>query len=327
VDTIKIAGLNILLEQTPAGPIMSVADQRLEPLAWVVNSAITGGAAAGLADALARGDDLIVQGLYAARPEPDDPLVDGARQDWLALTGCEAGEDIYTVGTTFCEQEFVIPRRALAEILSGLKGLHRQTPPAPVPWLFCPDPIHPDPGPGEEDILRGLETDAARLKSLETQAGTTLAASQERLAAVSAKRRFLIADLAAAGLLNEAHADNKRLWLTTWQLPLLLEYFEAALELRLYFSSADRRQFIPEAGPEPVQGARVSLDWFRFPPQPPQGFNAHQWLGYCESIFMAATDTGGGEGDIFIHEGRLRYHLCWRKDDGITAALVSATPC
>lgn len=326
MDTIKIAGLSILLEQTPAGPIMSVEDQRLEPLAWVVNSAIAGGAAAGLADALARGDDLIVQGLYAARPEPDDPLVDEGRQDWLELTGSEAGEDIYTVGTTFCEHEFVIPRPALTEILTGLKRLHRQTPPAPLPWLFRPDPIHPDPGAGEEDIMRELEMVAARLDSLEKEAETTQAPSQERMAAISAKRRFLIADLAAAGLFNEAHADNKRLWLTTWKLPRLLAYFEAALTLRSYFSSADRRRYIPDAGPEPVQGARVSLDWFRFPQQPPRGFNAHQWLGYCESIIMAAADTAGGEGDIFIHEGRLRYRLYWRKDDGITPALVSATP-
>ena len=326
VDTIEIAGLSIPLEQTPSGPIMSVEDQRLAPLAWVVNSALTEGSARGLADALERGSDLIVQGLYATRPEPDDPLVDDARRNWRELSGSDAGEDVYVVGTTFCSNEFVIPRSALKEILTTLKTLHQQTPLAPVPWLFRPYPIYPDPGEGEEEIVRHLESEAEKLESLIKEAAETGDPPQELLATISAKRRFLISGLASAGLLHEAYASNKRYWLVAWRASLVLAYYEAALELLTYSGSSDRKYNIPDAGPEPVEGARVSLDWFRFPQKPPVGFTRFEWLAYCESIFMNISSSNSDEGDVFIHEGQLRYQLYWRKDDGITPALVSAVP-
>jgi hypothetical protein len=325
MDTINIAGLNILLEQTPAGPILSTKDRWLESLAWVVNSAAAGGSAAGLADALERGDDLSVQGLYAMRPEPDDPFVEEAKARWREWTGNDAGDDVYIVGTTFTEHQIVIPRLALIEILTKLKELQQQTPLAPVPWLFCPDPINPDPGKGEEEIMRDLERRAVELDTLEKEKAETDAPSVELVATISAKRRFLLLELNAAGLFHEAHASNKRFWLITWELHTLLGYFEAALKLLAYFSSVDRRRYIPDAGLEPVPGARVSVDWYRIPGDSPEGFRPEQWLGYCESILMTATSTEGGEGDIFVHQGKLRFQLYWRKDDGITPALVSAT--
>ncbi len=105
---------------------------------------------------------------------------------------------------------------------------------------------------------------------------------------------------------------------------MLLGYYDAALKLLEYFSSADRRRYIPDAVPESILGARVSVDWYRISHDPPEGFLPKQWLGYCESIFISAKNTEGGEGDVFVHHGELRYQLYWRKDDGITPALVSA---
>ena len=325
MDTIKIAGLNIVLEQTPSGPILSTKDRWLEPLAWVVNSAAAGGSAAGLADALERGDDLSVQGLFAMRPEPGDPFVEEAKARWREWTGNDAGDDIYVVGTTFTDHEVAIPRLALIEILTKLKELQQQTTLAPVPWLFRPDPIFPDPGKGEEEIMRDLEKRAIELDTLEKEAAETDTPSVELAATISAKRRFLLLEVNAAGLFHESHASSKRAWLTTWELLTLLGYFEAALELLAYFCSVERRRYIPDAGPEPVLGSRVSVDWYRIPKDPPEGFRPEQWLGYCESIFMTATNTEGGEGDMFVHEGKLRFQLYWRKDDGITPALVRAT--
>ncbi|MCG8419054.1 MAG: hypothetical protein MJE77_14050 [Proteobacteria bacterium] len=325
MDSIEIQGLRMLLEKTPTGPILSLADQWLEPLSWVVNSAVTGGIAAGLADALERGDDLFTEGLYAARPEPDDEaFIEDGKKRWREWTGQDAGEDIYVVGTTFSDNAVVIPRLALMEIVTKLKVLHQQAPVRPVPWLFCANPIHPDPGDGEEEILRDLEKRAAELDALVREAAQTDTQNEETRAAISAKRRFLLLDLAAAGLLHEAHETDKRLWLTTWQLPVLLDYFEAALKLRSYFASVDRRAYIENVGVESILGARVSIDWFRLPHPVPEGFRPEQWLGACESFFMHADDLQGGEGEIFVHQNNLYVCLYWRMDDGITPALVSA---
>jgi hypothetical protein len=325
MDTIKIGGLNILLVQTPSGPILSVKDHWLEPLAWVVNSALTGGRATGLIDVLERGEDLIEEGLYATRPEPDDPFVEEAKARWREWTGNDADDDIYVVGTTFTDHEVAIPRLALIEILTKLTERQHHTTLPPIPWLFRPNPISPDPGRGEEEIMRDLERRAIELDTLEKKAAETDTSSVELAATISAKRRFLLLDLNSAGLFHESQERSKSVWLTTWQLHTLLGYFEAARKLLAYFSSVDRRRYIPDAGPEPVVGARVSVDWFRVPKNPPEGFRPEQWLGYCESIFMTATSTEGYEGDMFVHEGKLRFQLYWRKDDGITPALVRST--
>lgn len=325
MDSINIAGLNLLLEQTPAGPILSTKDRWLEPLAWVVNSAVTDGKAAGLAHALERGGDLSVQGLYAMRPEPGDPFLEEAKVRWREWTGNDAGDDIYVVGTTFTEHQIAIPRLALMEILTKLKELQQQTILATVPWLFRPDPIFPDPGQGEEKLIRDLEKRAIELDKLENEKADTNTPTLELSATIFAKRRFLLLDLNAAGLFHESHASSKRVWLTTWELHTLLGYFEAALKLLAYFSSLDRRSYVPGVGGEPILGARVSVDWFRFAQYSPAGFHPEQWLAYCESILMSATSTEGGEGDIFVHQGDLRFQLYWRKDDGVTPALVSAS--
>jgi len=323
--TINIAGLNILLEETPSGPILSHKDHWLEPLAWVVNSILSWPHARGVIDALERGEGLIVEGLVVTRPEPDDPYVEEAKARWREWTGHDAGEDIYVVTTTFIKHEVVIPRPALVELLNRLYDQRRPAPPLPpAPWLFRVDPIAPIPYEGEEEIMRGLERRAAELDASAKEAAES--GSVELAATVSARRRFLLLDVNAAGLFHEAHAKSKRVWLDEWGLHTLLGYFEAALKLLAYFASVDRRLYIPGAGPEPVPGARVSVDWYRLDGAPPQGFRPEQWLGYCESILMDAKSTEGGEGEIFVHQGELRYRLRWRKDDGVTPALVSATP-
>jgi FAD/FMN-containing dehydrogenase len=323
--TINIAGLDILLEETPSGPVLSNKDQWLEPLAWVVNVILSWPHARGAIDALERGGGLIVQGLFVTRPEPDDPYVEEAKANWREWTGRDAGEDIYVVGTTFIKHEVVIPRPALVELLNRLYEQRRPAPPLPpAPWLFRVNPISRDPCEGEEEIMRGLERRAAELDASAKEAAES--ESVDLAATVSARRRFLLLDLNAAGLFHEALERSKRVWLDEWGLHTLLGYFEAALKLVAYFSSADRRLYLPGAGPEPVLGARVSVDWYRLDGAPPRGFRPEQWLGYCESILIDAKSTGGGGGDIFVHHGELRYRLHWRKDDGVTPALVSAAP-
>lgn len=123
MDTLNIAGLSLVLQPTPHGPLLSTKDGEWEPLTWVINAALTGNFPQ-LADALERGADAVVQGLYAVRPNPLDSTAE-AKARWKAATGSDVGDDFYVVGTTFIRDEVVIPRKVLQELLSVLQTLRQ----------------------------------------------------------------------------------------------------------------------------------------------------------------------------------------------------------
>ncbi len=328
MDTLNIAGLSLVLRSTPDGPLLSTKNGEWEPLAWVINAALTGNFPQ-LADALERGADAVVQGLYAVRPNPLDSMAE-VKARWKAATGTDVGDDFYVVGTTFIRDEVVISRNVLQEILSTLQLLRKRSAqpgvseqsslPSP-PWLFRPDPFYPDPAGSEEVILQDLEERAVALDAL-AQGPKTV----ETAATAAAKRRFLLVELAAAGLLSDAHSQQKLSWLKIWNLPTLSGYYDAALELLSYFRSPERQHYIPGVGAEPILGARVSVDWFRLGVPTPGEYHPYMWLGYCESIFREASLVEGGEGDMFTRIDEKWYRFHWRKDDGTTPVLLTANP-
>jgi hypothetical protein len=288
---LSAGGVQLPLEYAADGPMVSTrADPDVEPLAWVLNAAVTG-MLPGLRNAVAAGEDEVVQGLFAARP---DPLEDHERSaaTWRRLSGQDPGDDSYVVGTTFSDHSVLVPRPALLEMLDALERLRAGG----------------DGGPPAGE-LDDLERRAAELERVADPA------------AASAKRRFLLLALDQAGVLGErppAGVDER---------PLLAGYREAAAELRRYLASEERRSLVAEPPPG-VLGAPVSLDWFRHPsPRPNPLERPFHWLAAGEAALRAAQlDERSGAGEVFVRRGGDWWIFDWRRDDGVTPALVRARP-
>jgi hypothetical protein len=107
---------------------------------------------------------------------------------------------------------------------------------------------------------------------------------------------------------------------------MLIAYHSAAMELNAYFRSQERKKYFPDAEQERIVGAPVSLDWFRLHIPTPEAYSPYDWLAFCESVFRMNNNYTGGEGEVYTHLGNQWYRLRWRKDDGVTPALLSAAP-
>jgi hypothetical protein len=287
---------------------------------------------------LERGEEIFTQGWSIVRA--DDPLEDytEARENWQKLTNSEPGEDSYLVSTSFLRKQIIVPRQALLEIIYALKTLRQQGTSADKPEEQAdqkglrdrnnnPEITHNrlrkglerDSIPVDDDFLRHIEERAAALMALE-QGEQTL----ETAATASAKRQFLLVELEDAGLLSESRFEQLHQQLIQLQLPMLIAYHQAAMELHTYFRSPQRKRYLPDAKPESILHGLISLDWFRLQVPTPEPYHPYEWLGWCESILVKKNNLAGGVGDVYIHQGKLRCWLRWRKDNGITPMLLSA---
>jgi len=157
-----------------------------------------------------------------------------------------------------------------------------------------------------------LEHRASELDRLAARERTVDHAAEE-----SAKRRFLLLDLQAAGVLDAAVEIPP-------EFPTLGAYQRAAVLITGYLNSEERFRFNPDAEPEPVLGSPVSIDWFRFPQPGPEHLSPAEWLGFCENMLTHAG-VSGGQGEVLARVGNDWWRLGWRCDDGVHPALVSAT--
>ena len=69
--------------------------------------------------------EIIIQGLWATPPYPDNDLTQ-VRENWKKLTGSYPGEDSYLVGVTFIREDILIPRSALQQIIADLLALREE---------------------------------------------------------------------------------------------------------------------------------------------------------------------------------------------------------
>jgi hypothetical protein len=298
-SVLRAGGVALPLEQTSDGPIVSTsADPELAPLAWVLNAAATR-TLPHLRDAVAAGEDAVVQGLYATRPDPHEDHA-AAAAVWRRLSGRDPGDDAYTVGTTFSGPGLLVPRDALLEMLDALERARAGGGASTA-------------GAEELDELerRAAELDAAPAPRTAQEAGTQ-----------SGARRFLLLALDHAGVLGERPPGGLD------ERPLLAGYRDAAVELRGYLASEDRRALVAGAPPSRVLGAPVSLDWFRRPsPRPNPLERPFRWLAAGEAALRAAQlDERSGAGEVFVRRGPDWWIFEWRRDDGMTPALVRARP-
>src|SRR3982750_36845 len=99
MPTLTVGGFSLPLVDAPGGPLLASAGMPWEPLAWVVNAALTGDLPQ-VPGALARGEGFATQGFHMARPDPADDL-SALRARWREWAGTEAGDDVYLLGAAF----------------------------------------------------------------------------------------------------------------------------------------------------------------------------------------------------------------------------------
>jgi hypothetical protein len=267
------------------------------------------------------------EGKHAIRPTVTTDLAE-ARDRWAEWTGGgELGDDVYVLGTPFTDS-VVLPRAALLELMDKLDRLRRgeslpDREPARTPEE--PAPEHRPAGPGDEEegiraVLSELEASAVELDALAPAEQT----GGPDAATASAKRRVLLVSLDAAGVLADDEETRRRL--EAWNLPTLLQYHLAATWLLHYYDSDERRERIAGGARRPVLGGPVSIDWFRLGSPPQEGLEPFEWLTYCESVFVQHDSFPGGSGEFAVRHGGPWYRFLWRKDDGVTPALLRVEP-
>ncbi|MFP2929653.1 hypothetical protein ACLESO_31535 [Pyxidicoccus sp. 3LG] len=125
---LNVAGMELPLKENPGGPLLSTSYEKDDPretLAWVVNTAVTGGLP-GLEEALSRRERLVIpQGMSVSPVEPED-ITPAEELRWLRLgRSLLEGEEVWRLTTTFTPSSLVMPGRVLLEVFRKLSELRR----------------------------------------------------------------------------------------------------------------------------------------------------------------------------------------------------------
>lgn len=108
--------------------------------------------------------------------------------------------------------------------------------------------------------------------------------------------------------------------------PTLESYVAAGRELTAYYGSRERADFIQPLDAPPVVGGPVSVDWFRRRVPTPEGRTALGWLAFCEWILRTSELRPDHPGEFYSRIDGRTYVLRFRREDGVTPALVWAEP-
>jgi hypothetical protein len=304
---LEVSGLELPIVDTSLGPRIS-PEGELAGLAIVVN-AFLNGALPQLWDGVIRHEEVSVADVHAnPLPTAADPVA--SLEPWRRLSRSGVTEEPVVVGTA--DEEFVLPRAALIDILDRMEqlnaGASKQASDPPGEVLARAVANRPG-APGRAEELRRLETRARQLDAMTDPAES------------AARRRTLLIELDGAGLLSgrpEVADELNELGLAT-----LLAYHHAARALLDYLTSPERREGVPDALAEPVLGARVSLDFFRDGPRVPPGRSRHGWTALGEALLVAASPDPTVEGMFYSQWDGRWYEVRWRRDDGNTRALLA----
>lgn len=186
------------------------------------------------------------------------------------------------------------------------------------PWLFARPVKASRPSELERSNLVDLEATALALDQL--------ADAGDGSATESARRRALLVELEAAGLLDGELAGEKRAWLRHWQLPVLAGYLDAAVQAWRYYRSPERAEATEGAATPPsLLGATISIDWFRLHDHTPLHWSKHAWIASIEACWIgdfAAGEDQPAAGSWFSSSGGTRAEVHFRSDDGVHRSLV-----
>jgi hypothetical protein len=253
---IKINNLSLPLTYLPTGPVLAIQKGFLDPIAWVVNPAVTGEEPQ-ILERVVRGEDVLMELRVAVRPTPEDDDLDELKAQWRELTGEDAGEDVYILGTGFTTHEVLLPRQTLLDIIQRLKKLRAEFPEPPFPWLFRLKPYYPIPTEGEKELVQKLEERAVAFKEPQEQTGQISAGCP-----LDEEEEGLLPDLEAAGIFNSAYSEKKEHWLQVWQCPTLLTYHKDAMRFLKHFRNHLRPPVAEGVPPELMLGASISIGSF-----------------------------------------------------------------
>ncbi|MDC3955602.1 hypothetical protein [Polyangium jinanense] len=314
--TLDVDGLRLRLKQTEAGPLLATDHPRDDPrstLAYVVNTALTGGWSDLEESIMQRRGTNVPQAMGATPVRPED-VAYADRLNWRNLGGRTLDDtDAFIIGTTFTSADMIMPGKTLLRILRKLGELRGQRPPSGEAEPEAP----PTPTEPPFSLLTGstaieLDERAAELDMVARKTPKTPRDEGTELGG----RTCLLIEMDAAGLFEEGGEEEKRQWLVEARLTALLGYYDAGVALLRYLRDPARKRYIPDAPEgEGVLDAWVSIDWFRLGIPTPPSMKPVNWLGFCErTLREAEPDPSEDEGEVYTTIGSERYHIEWRRD-------------
>jgi hypothetical protein len=271
---LTVHGVSLPLVPTPHGPLLATGGEPLEPLAWVLNLALTG-ALPGFRDAVERGEDAGMRGAALWRPQPGEDLA-GAAAAWQAAGGGELGDDLYLASVEHSPGAVAAPRAFVAGAFDELARRRA-------------DYQRGEPAIPEETKRALLELE----ESARERGGPEDDGSWE-------------AELERHGL--TAPTAERRAWLERWQLGRLAAWARAAEARRAYATSAARARHL--GTPEPAEPP-IALGLFIGGDLPGDDF--FDWMGFYERAFRDAPSKEGDEGEVFTRAGDRWGRVVWRR--------------
>lgn len=323
---ITVHGVRIPLKAGPFGPWIDTMSGPLEGLGEAVAVGFDG-LVPDMRESIAKGESACVLEFGFGRPDADDDR-SAARAVWRTLSGAELGDDVYSVrcpGTPVT----LVPRAFVSELLERLMALKEAEEKPPAPWLFASPPLHYEPAPEEEVWMRMMEEEAQTLDTLAASPRTPETVAREALL-----RSTFSLGLHMRGITSSVREKAKLHYLRAWNLPILLSYYQAASDLMYYLrGSRERFALVDDAKHlKSIHEAFVALDWYRRPLVTPDGHTPDGWLALCERTLRGAVERGtvgaagpGYEGRLFERTPAGWLSIHWRRDNGITPAIVSAS--
>jgi hypothetical protein len=183
-------------------------------------------------------------------------------------------------------------------------------------WLFRKDPIARDPSASDRDLVQALE---ARVAGFDAAVRTGELGDPRE----SARRRIILAELGAAGLLEEPLLERRIEVLAELGLGHLRSIASAARALATYYASDARARYVRHPAPASIHDAALSLDFARTA-APPEGLDTHAWWAFCENAFLDSPASDDARGQIFVLQGPIGAELSWRWEDGSRRTLYAA---
>jgi hypothetical protein len=321
----KLPGFNLELADSPSGPLLSLGDPDNRGLSRLVN-AIASGELPDLIERLRRDESVELDGARCGRPPPSLDLAE-ARQGFLERAGRDAMEEggfvlvdgepypLFTLEDMSYElarvrEEWTKLEKRAADLRSHEERVASITS-----------------APFERESLAYVEESARIVDELDADPKTH--EILESAATLSAKRRFLLVELQAHGLLDDHDVEKKLALLKEWKLPVAASWLRAAVEHLAYQRSPERAEFAPGHPLRPLMFSPISLDWFRKPqPIPPKVVvDRLRWTAWCEKETVEHFEHfgTGGEGWWIWHSGRVTHQFYWRYDNGQTPTLYKVT--
>lgn len=184
-------------------------------------------------------------------------------------------------------------------------------------WLFRRDPLACLPSLADRTFLETIEP---RLRAFdEAVREGSLGDPRE-----SARRRIILAELRAAGVLDEPLLDLKIEILDELGAPTVASMASAARMLARYFASPERARWVRMPPPASIHSSALSLDWARSITTSPPGFQLFEWWATLERTFLKHPTSAGARGVLYMAQGNLFTEIFWRSEGDEHSVLYDA---